>query len=214
MKRALLIVGGTLGGLGAVLAITPPQLGSTNSADAPMGGGLPGGTAAPTAAATVAPSASATASSKASATASSKASATASAKASAKASAQPNATKSSVTKPAATQSATPTPTKTAAPSTPSTQGVSGTFTGDPIDISYGIVQVAITVVNGKITDAQAVRVPSARNDRYTNMSVPVLRQKTLAAQSSQITGVSGASYTSFGWYKSLQSALTKAGLPL
>jgi len=194
MKRALLIVGGTLGGLGAVLAITPPQLGSTNSADAPMGGGLSGGTATPTAAATVAPSASATASSKPSA--------------------KPNATKSSATKPAATQSATPTPTKTTVPSTPSTQGVSGTFTGDPIDISYGIVQVAITVVNGKITDAQAVRVPSARNDRYTNMSVPVLRQKTLAAQSSQITGVSGASYTSFGWYKSLQSALTKAGLPL
>jgi len=191
MKRALLIVGGTLGGLGAVLAITPPQLGSSDSALTPMDSGLPGATAAPTAAATVAPSASATASSKPSA--------------------KPNATKSSATKPAATQSATPTPTKTAAPST---QGVSGTFTGDPIDISYGIVQVAITVVNGKITDAQAVRVPSARNDRYTNMSVPVLRQKTLAAQSSQITGVSGASYTSFGWYKSLQSALTKAGLPL
>ena len=195
MKRALLIVGGTLGGLGAVLAITPPQLGSSDSALAPMDSGLPGATATPTAAATVAPTASAAASSKASA----------------KASAQPNATKSSATKPAATQSATPTPTKTAAPST---QGVSGTFTGDPIDISYGIVQVAITVVNGKITDAQAVRVPSARNDRYTNMSVPVLRQKTLAAQSSQITGVSGASYTSFGWFKSLQSALTKAGLPL
>jgi len=191
MKRALLIVGGTLSGLGAVLAITPPQLGSSDSALTPMDSGLPGATAAPTAAATVAPSASATASSKPSA--------------------KPNATKSSATKPAATQSATPTPTKTAVPAT---QGVSGTFTGDPIDISYGIVQVAITVVNGKITDAQAVRVPSARNDRYTNMSVPVLRQKTLAAQSSQITGVSGASYTSFGWYKSLQSALTKAGLPL
>jgi uncharacterized protein with FMN-binding domain len=188
MKRALLIVGGTLGGLGAVLAITPPQLGSSDSALTPMGRGLPGATATPTAAATVAPSASATTSSKPSA--------------------------KPTVKPGATQSATPTPTKTTAPSTPSTQGVSGTFTGDPIDISYGIVQVAITVVNGKITDAQAVRVPSARNDRYTNMSVPVLRQKTLAAQSSQITGVSGASYTSFGWYKSLQSALTKAGLPL
>jgi uncharacterized protein with FMN-binding domain len=150
-----------------------------------MDSGLPGATATPTAAATVAPSASATTSSKPSA--------------------------KPTVKPAATQSAKPVPTKSAAPST---QGVSGTFTGDPIDISYGIVQVAITVVNGKITDAQAVRVPSARNDRYTNMSVPVLRQKTLAAQSSQITGVSGASYTSFGWYKSLQSALTKAGLPL
>ena len=185
MKRALLIVGGTLGGLGAVLAITPPQLGSSDSALTPMDSGLPGATATPTAAATVAPSASATTSSKPSA--------------------------KPTVKPGATQSAKPVPTKSAAPST---QGVSGTFTGDPIDISYGIVQVAITVVNGKITDAQAVRVPSARNDRYTNMSVPVLRQKTLAAQSSQITGVSGASYTSFGWFKSLQSALTKAGLPL
>jgi uncharacterized protein with FMN-binding domain len=183
MKRALLIVGGTLGGLGAVLAITPPQLGSGDSALTPMDSGLPGATAAPTAA-TVAPSASATANSKPSA--------------------KPRV------KPGATQSAKPVPTKTAAPST---QGINGVFTGDPIDISYGIVQVAITVVNGKITDAQAVRVPSARNDRYTNMSVPVLRQKTLAAQSSQITGVSGASYTSFGWFKSLQSALTKAGLP-
>jgi uncharacterized protein with FMN-binding domain len=188
MKRALLIAGGTLGGLGAVLAITPPQLGITNSADAPMGGGLATAAATPTA---VAPSASATASSKPSA--------------------NPSATKSSATKPAATQSAKPAPTKTAAPST---QGINGTFTGDPIDISYGIVQVAITVVNGKITDAQAVRVPGSRNDRWTNLAVPVMREKTLAAQSSQITAVSGASYTSFGWYKSLQSALTKAGLPL
>jgi uncharacterized protein with FMN-binding domain len=177
MKRALLIVGGTLGGLGAVLAITPPQLGATNSADAPMGGGQP--SAAATTGATPAATASATA--------------------------KPSAT----SKPTASASAAATK-----PAAPTTQGISGTFTGDPIDISYGIVQVAITVLNGKITDAQAVRVPSARNDRYTNMSVPVLRERTLAAQSSRITGVSGASYTSFGWYKSLQSALTKAGLPL
>ena len=187
MKRALLIVGGTLGGLGAVLAITPPQLGTTNSADAPMGGGQP--SAAATTGATPAATASATA--------------------------KPSASGKATTKPSATSKPTASASAAATkPAAPSTQGVSGTFTGDPIDISYGIVQVAITVVNGKITDAQAVRVPSARNDRYTNMSVPVLRQKTLAAQSSQITGVSGASYTSFGWYKSLQSALTKAGLPL
>jgi uncharacterized protein with FMN-binding domain len=74
------------------------------------------------------------------------------------------------------------------------------------------VQVQITVSNGKIIDAQAIQAPSGRNDRWTQMAVPVLRQKTLAAQSSQITGVSGASYTSYGWYKSLVSALSKAGL--
>jgi uncharacterized protein with FMN-binding domain len=73
--------------------------------------------------------------------------------------------------------------------------------------------VQITVSNGKITDAQAIQAPSGRNDRWTQMCIPVMRQKTLAAQSSQITGVSGASYTSYGWYKSLVSALAKAGLP-
>ena len=192
MKRTLLIVGGTLSGLGAVLAITPPQLGVSDNVQAPLGETLPGTTAAPapTAGTNAAPAATAAPSTKATT--------------------KPNTTKTPATKPGATQSA-PAVTK---PAAPSTQGVSGTFTGDPIDMSYGIMQIAITVVNGKITDAQAVRVPSARNDRYTNMAVPVLRQKTLAAQSSQITGVSGASYTSFGWFKSLQSALTKAGLPL
>jgi uncharacterized protein with FMN-binding domain len=81
-----------------------------------------------------------------------------------------------------------------------------------INVGYGNVQVQLTVVNGKITDAQAVQAPSGRNDRWTQMAVPVLRQRTLAAQSANITGVSGASYTSYGWYKSLVSALSKAGL--
>jgi uncharacterized protein with FMN-binding domain len=79
-------------------------------------------------------------------------------------------------------------------------------------VGYGIVQVKITVANGKITDAQAVQAPNGRNDRWTNMSVPVLRQRTLAAQSANINGVSGASYTSYGWYTSLVSALKQAGL--
>jgi uncharacterized protein with FMN-binding domain len=72
--------------------------------------------------------------------------------------------------------------------------------------------VKITVENGKITDAQAVQAPSGKNDRWTQKSVPVLRERTLAAQSANISGVSGASYTSYGWYTSLVSALAKAGM--
>jgi uncharacterized protein with FMN-binding domain len=87
-----------------------------------------------------------------------------------------------------------------------------TFTGDPITMRYGIVQVKITVQGGKIIDAQAVKVPTGSNDRYTQMSVPVLRERTLAAQSANIQGVSGASFTSYGWYTSLASAIAKAGL--
>ena len=146
MKRALLIAGGTIGGLGAVLAITPPNLSSKNV--------LASNTPAPT------------------------------------------------------QSATATPTKTAAP----TGATDGTFTGDPTTIRYGTVQVKITVQGGKIVDAQAVKAPTGSNDRYTQMAVPRLREQTIAAQSANIQGVSGASFTSYGWYTSLVSAIAKAGL--
>jgi len=56
MKRALLIAGGTVGGLGAVLAITPPQFTSTQDVSGltgSLGGATPSATqAAPTPAAT------------------------------------------------------------------------------------------------------------------------------------------------------------------
>lgn len=187
MKRAILIATGTVGGLGAVLAVTPPQFTSTQSSSL----ALPGAGVA-TAAATTSTTPSAAAS--ATATKSSK--------------------KAKPSSPSAAQSqaaaATPAPVKTTA--APATQSASGTFTGDSIDVRYGFVQVKITVENGKITDAQAVKSPSGRNDRYTQMSVPVLRQRTLAAQSANISGVSGASFTSYGWYTSLVSALVKAGM--
>ena len=191
MKRAILIATGTVGGLGAVLAITPPTFTSTESSSMALPGA---GNAAPTNAATAAATKSAAPAKSASAAATKAAAPTKSA-----------ATNNS-------QSQTPvaqTPTPAAAPAT---KAVSGTFTGDVVNVRYGNVQVKITVENGKITDAQAVVAPSGRNDRYTQMSVPVLRQRTLAAQSANISGVSGASFTSYGWYTSLASALAKAGL--
>ena len=51
MRRALLIAGGTVGGLGAVLAITPPQITSTQSIEA-LSGPLPAATKPPSAAPT------------------------------------------------------------------------------------------------------------------------------------------------------------------
>ena len=184
MKRAILIATGTVGGLGAVLAITPPTFTSTENSILALPGTTTSTTAAPSTASST--SAAPTAPAKSGAT-----------------------TKPTTAKPAATGSAQ---TQAPAPSAPATKAVSGTFTGDSVDVRYGFVQVKITVENGKITDAQAVTAPSGRNDRYTQMSVPVLRQRTLAAQSANISGVSGASFTSYGWYTSLASALAKAGL--
>jgi uncharacterized protein with FMN-binding domain len=183
MKRALLIAGGTVGGLGAVLAITPPQLGSTSAikiAGAPTAGASSG-----TAEVTPASSSSATAV------------ATKTAKLTKKAGA------------AASSAATTAPTA-AATTTPA--AINGTFTGPSVNVNYGNVQVKITVVNGRITDAVAVKAPTGRNDRWTNMAVPILKAQTLAAQSANIQGASGASYTSYGWHTSLQGALAQAGL--
>ena len=193
MKRALLIAGGTVGGLGAVLAITPPQFTSSQTLNV-AGAGLsnPSGNSATTAAPASTPTNTATTTKPTT-------------KAAVTTSSTPASTQSQGPVPAATQiqSATPTPTA---------KSVSGTFAGPVVDVSYGNVQVQITVSKGKITDAQALVAPTGKNDRYTSFSVPVLRKQTLAAQSDAIQGASGASYTSYGWYKSLQGALSKAGL--
>ena len=190
MKRALLIAGGTVGGLSAVLAITPPQLSTTSSIN--IAGGSDIGTSS---------SASASSSSTSTSSTGTK-------------SAKPVATKKATAAPTTsggTQSATAAPAATQT-TAPVTTGVKdGTYTGPSVNVNYGNVQVMITVSKGRITDAVAVKAPKGKNDRYTNMAVPILKAQTLQAQSANIQGASGASYTSYGWFKSLQGALADAG---
>lgn len=240
MKRFLLIAAGTVGGLGAVLSITPPQLGAASG-----GLGLDMGTLPTTDAATQTPvatqsspsavatstAATPTQSATTSATKSSTPTKSATPAASKSSSATPTQSSSATSTPTVattpTQTATPTPTPTPTPTktvtptptptktatpTPTVKSASGTFTGSVVNVNYGYVQVEITVSNGKITDARALQAPSGRNDRYTNYALPILKQQTLAAQSTNIQGATGASYTSYGWRKSLQSAMAKAGL--
>jgi uncharacterized protein with FMN-binding domain len=125
--------------------------------------------------------------------------------------AKPVATKKAGATATATTAATTAP-ATQAPATTAPAAINGTFTGPSVNVNYGNVQVKITVVDGRITDAVAVVAPKGKNDRWTNMAVPILKAQTLAAQSANIQGASGASYTSYGWYTSLQGALTQAGL--
>jgi uncharacterized protein with FMN-binding domain len=101
---------------------------------------------------------------------------------------------------------------TSKPKPPAVKKVSGIFTGEAVDIAYGLVQVQITLLDGKITDAQALEAPLGRSYRYSEYAIPILRDQTLAAQGLNIDGATGASYTSYGWYTSLQSALSRAGL--
>ena len=177
MKRGLLIGVGTLGGLGAVFAITPPQFGTSG----PSGlAALPGRAAPSAAPVDAAPT---------------------------KAAAAPTKGASNPTKSATAPK--PAQTKPAASS-----GVTGTFDGNTASTRWGPVQVRIVVKDGKIVAASALQSPSgdSRSRSISQQAIPYLVQETLAAQSDQISGVGGASYTSNGWFTSLQSALKKAGL--
>ena len=177
MKRGLLIGVGTLGGLGAVFAITPPQFGTSGSTGLDA---LPGRAAPSAAPVDAAPT---------------------------KAGAAPTSGASAPTKSATAPK--PAQTKPAA-----SAGITGTFDGNSALTRWGPVQVRIVVKDGKIVAASALQSPDgdSRSKSISDQAIPYLVQETLAAQSDQISGVSGASYTSNGWYTSLQSALKKAGL--
>ncbi|MPY60404.1 FMN-binding protein [Streptomyces spongiae] len=87
----------------------------------------------------------------------------------------------------------------------------GTMTGAVEQTEYGPVQVRITVSGGKITKSEAVQKPEGgRSTQISNDAIPKLDQAAVTAGSADIDAVSGATYTSAGYKKSLQSALDKA----
>ena len=189
-----------MGGLGAVLAITPPQLGAKDALS--ISGASVGGSSGT---AEVAPASSSSTAVTESTSPKASAKATAATTKKASSAAKDSAASNSGTSSNAAAATT-------APAASSAKSINGSFTGPSVFVNYGNVQVKITVVNGRITDAVAVVAPSGRNDRWTNMAVPILKEQTLKAQSANIQGASGASYTSYGWHTSLQGALAQAGL--
>jgi uncharacterized protein with FMN-binding domain len=99
---------------------------------------------------------------------------------------------------------------TPAPGSPAT-GASETVTGDVIQTPYGNVQVAVVVHGHRIVDVQALQLPFERrlSAQISQAAEPLLRTQVLRAQNANISGVSGASYTSEGYFESLQSALAQ-----
>lgn len=96
--------------------------------------------------------------------------------------------------------------------TPATQG---TVDGPRVDTRYGPVQVRATVRNGRLSDVQAVALPSGgQSGSIADYAAPLLRREALAVQGAGIHAVSGATYTSEGYARSLQAALDQlAGQP-
>jgi uncharacterized protein with FMN-binding domain len=96
----------------------------------------------------------------------------------------------------------------------SSSGSSGTYTGSAVNTRWGVVQVEITVKNGKITKAEAVQYPTEnpRDQEINSYAVPQLNSETVDQQSGSIDAVSGATVTSDGYIQSLQSAIDQAHL--
>jgi uncharacterized protein with FMN-binding domain len=93
------------------------------------------------------------------------------------------------------------------------QSTGTTTTGQVAQTRWGPVQVQITTdASGTITDVEVVQYPSGnREDEQINSyALPQLVQATLDAQSADIDMVSGATVTSEGYLRSLQSALDQA----
>jgi hypothetical protein len=202
MKRALLIAGGTVGGLGAVLAITPPQFTSTQSVDS-LSGGLPIGGATQTTPAATQP---------AQTPAATKATPTKSAVATKPSSGSANTQQPA---PAATQSAIATP----------RSGYSGTVTGASFNArNYGMLSATVTFSNGRISNVSALQSPRSWSQNSLSAIVPYVNtEKITIEQIKQFTSAqlpcstqnscrSQASYTADAFWSSVKSAISKAGL--
>lgn len=225
MKRAILVSSGTLAGLVAVLTYSgadqapamatgpsdtaalgaPPAL-DAEPGDSPSPSVEPS-TAASSPAAVAAPTASSGAVAPSKAASPTKAATSTKAATPTKAAAPtPAPTKAATPKPTPKPTPTPTPTPKATPTGPKD------YLGPVVTHKYGKVQVGIRVQDGKITAAWAAVYPTGDSQPYTDFAIPVLKSQTVKAQGAGIAGASGATLTTAAWKKSLQSALSKAGL--
>lgn len=115
-----------------------------------------------------------------------------------------------------TAAATPTTSATAAavPSTTSTvvaASASRSATGPVVNYYYGQLSVKVTASGTKITGITIATLSDGGNpySAYVDhASLPMLQREAMSAQSANIQGVSGASYTSAGFAQSLQGALS------
>ncbi len=114
----------------------------------------------------------------------------------------------------ALRNATPTAVRTPAATPAGTPAASGTFSGVTVDTRYGPVQVRIVVAGQKVVDVQTMQLPRdrARSAFISQYSAPILRTEAIQAQNARIDIVSGATYTSIAYGRSLDSALKQAHL--
>jgi uncharacterized protein with FMN-binding domain len=109
-----------------------------------------------------------------------------------------------------TSTTSPTTTTTTTTTTPTT--ATRTVVGTSVNYSYGTLAVSVTGSASHITNVSIASISDGGDSRSQSIdeyAIPLLESQALSAQSANIQGVSGASYTSAGFEQSLQSALLK-----
>jgi uncharacterized protein with FMN-binding domain len=86
----------------------------------------------------------------------------------------------------------------------------GIFKGSAAKNPYGTIQVSIKVEDGKITAADATYPVTADSARINPPAIKALNESTVQAQSAEVDAVSGATFTSESYVKSLQAAIDAA----
>ncbi len=87
-----------------------------------------------------------------------------------------------------------------------------TVRGTVVQYGYGELAVAVTLRAGRITDVTVptLAVADPTSGQIASEAIPLLRREVLDAQSANISGVSGATYTSEAYAQSVQAALDAA----
>ena len=93
-------------------------------------------------------------------------------------------------------------------------GGARTATGPAVNYNWGVLSVKVTVTGRKIVNVTIASLNDGGNPRsqyIDQQAIPLLEHQVMQAQSANIQGVSGASYTSAGFAQSLQGALHSLG---
>jgi uncharacterized protein with FMN-binding domain len=107
---------------------------------------------------------------------------------------------------------TSSPTTTTPTTTTTAPTTTRTVVGTAVNYSYGTLAVSVTGSASHITNVSIASISDGGDSRSQSIdeyAIPLLESQALSAQSANIQGVSGASYTSAGFEQSLQSALLK-----
>jgi uncharacterized protein with FMN-binding domain len=90
-------------------------------------------------------------------------------------------------------------------------GAVRTATGPAENFGYGTIAVRVTVRGNRVIAASVSILSTLEptSQQISGQAIPILHSEVLAAHSANINGVSGATYTSQGYYQSLQAALAK-----